>query len=134
MYLPSCKILWKSMHIFIGKFGLKNKKSPKKCVFLCFFTCKQCLMVVKPQFFLFLVNIACLGLPKKFLTSYLKKWLSYDCLKTHGRKENTRKWPFLGIFGQNSLLIKVLTSKNFVKEYFLMWETKKKRIMKVADF
>ena len=99
MYLPSCKILWKSMHIFIGKFGLKNKKSPKKYSFLCFFTCNQCLNIVKPQFFYILVNITCLGCLKIFLTNYLKKWVSYDCSKTHGRKENMRKWPIITIFG-----------------------------------
>ena len=27
------------MHIFIGKFGLKNKKSPKKICIFIFFTC-----------------------------------------------------------------------------------------------
>ena len=58
----------------------------------------------------------------------------YEAPFRNGPPKNGKKWPFLGIFGQNSLLIKVLTSKNFVKEYFLMWETNKKRIMIVVDF
>ena len=41
-------------------------------------------------------------------------------------QKNTQKWPFLGVFGQNSLLIRIPTSQNCRWGYFLMSETEKK--------
>ena len=41
-------------------------------------------------------------------------------------QKNTQKWPFLGVFGQNSLLIRIPTSQNCRWGYVLMSESEKK--------